>query len=217
MSLLSGARVADRFYPVLDKQGKIAELPSVSTIISVAGQEWLEAWRKRIGYEKAEQISKETRDIGTDVHSLIERVNTGGSISQEEWNSQREGVLNGMRGFSRWQDATGFKPYRSEIIVVSLEYGYAGMLDATGRCPDLLELFDWKISSRLNPNVRLQIAAYWMAYLETYPEEELHGARAVRFDRKTGNYEQMIVPAEDIPADFAGFLELKRQWGEQNG
>lgn len=207
--------MAERFYPVLDKQGKMFEFPSVSTIISVAGQEWLEAWRQRVGFEQAEQISRETRDIGTAVHSLIERLNTGGSIASDEWASLNEGTRNGMRAFSRWSNAEGFKSYQSELVVVSFEHGYAGTLDATGKLPKLLELLDWKVRSRLSPDIRLQLAAYWVAYLETYPEEELFGARAVRLDRNTGNYDQMIVPVVDLAADFAGFLELKRQWDEQ--
>jgi len=207
--------MADRFYPVIDKQGKMFKFPSVSTVISVAGQEWLEAWRQRVGLEKAEQISKETRDIGTSVHMLIEHLNDGFAISPALWAELGERVRNGVRAFARWKEATGFKPYQLELVVVSFEYGYAGTLDATGKIDKRLELLDWKVRSRLSSDIRLQLAAYWVAYLETYPGEELFRARAVRFDRDTGNYDQMIVPAEDIPADFAGFLELKRQWDEQ--
>lgn len=208
--------MGDRYYPAVDHEGRLHYFPSVSTICSVEGKEWLDAWRQRVGPKEAERISRETRDTGSNVHALIKQVNTGGYIGLDEWNGLQEGERNGMRGFDRWKNAVNFKPYESELMVVSFEFGYAGTLDSIGKINKLFELLDWKVRKRLTEDLRYQLAAYWMAYLEMYPKRKLHQARAVRFDRDNGNYDQMILSASEIEQSFQGFLRLKQKWDEQN-
>jgi len=50
--------------------GKI--LPSVTTVLSLIGKEGLEFWKKKVGEEKAKEISERAMAEGTEMHSLIE-------------------------------------------------------------------------------------------------------------------------------------------------
>lgn len=62
-----------RFYEVLDGNKVIAKLPSVTTILSeTKDKSGLDKWRKKVGEEEADRISRLAMNRGTIMHRLIE-------------------------------------------------------------------------------------------------------------------------------------------------
>lgn len=58
-----------RYYTLQDG----TRLPSVTTVIGAKKKEAIMAWRKRVGEETANKISKQATSRGTNVHTLCER------------------------------------------------------------------------------------------------------------------------------------------------
>ena len=67
----------NRFYQVTRDGEVIAKLPSVTTILGgTSDRSGLEEWRKRVGEEEADRISKLSMNRGTIMHRLIELYKT---------------------------------------------------------------------------------------------------------------------------------------------
>jgi hypothetical protein len=62
-----------RYYEVSDSTGVIGTYPSVTSVLGeTSDQTGLDAWRDRIGHDKAKQIGKDATDRGTVMHRLCE-------------------------------------------------------------------------------------------------------------------------------------------------
>lgn len=60
-----------RYYRV-SENGELKKLVSITSVISHYKKEFFDNWRKRVGVEKANQITKQATSRGTDTHTLIE-------------------------------------------------------------------------------------------------------------------------------------------------
>mgnify|MGYP001441145781 FL=1 len=77
-----------RFYEVTRDGKVIATLPSVTTVMgSMADKSGLDAWRKKVGEEEADRISKLSMNRGTIMHRLIElyKPKEGSAVEKKEW------------------------------------------------------------------------------------------------------------------------------------
>ena len=62
-----------RYYEVSDSSGVIGTYPSVTSVLGeTSDKTGLDAWRNRIGHEKADRIGKDATDRGTVMHRLCE-------------------------------------------------------------------------------------------------------------------------------------------------
>ena len=75
-----------RYYQVSDSTGIIGTYPSVTTVLgATSDQSGLDAWRNRIGHEKADQIGKDATSRGTVMHRLCELyLNLPASMSEKD-------------------------------------------------------------------------------------------------------------------------------------
>lgn len=72
-SLSITENIDNKRYYRIDKDGVLHKLPSVTTILgNMTDQSSLENWRKRIGYEEAERISRFSANRGTCMHQKLE-------------------------------------------------------------------------------------------------------------------------------------------------
>ncbi len=77
-----------RFYEVTRDGKVVATLPSVTTVMgSMADKSGLDAWRKKVGEEEADRISKLSMNRGTIMHRLIElyKPKEGSAVEKKEW------------------------------------------------------------------------------------------------------------------------------------
>lgn len=60
-----------RFYKVPDEQ-ELLRLVSITSVTSHKNREFFAEWRRKVGEEKADRITKQATSRGTDMHTLVE-------------------------------------------------------------------------------------------------------------------------------------------------
>ena len=175
---ISGKQVTDsktgtRFY---DFAG--VKLPSVTTILAkTKNQEYLTAWKKKVGYEKAESIKNISSQRGTSMHKFLESHITDigyddlTPIGREARPMAQKIIEMGLASVS--------EIYGSEVM---LHYPglYAGSTDLVCLHNGMETIVDFKQSNRPKreewiEDYYLQIAAYAMAHDAYYGSEIRQG------------------------------------------
>ena len=148
------------------------QVPSVTTVLSATkDMTHLHAWRKRIGVEKAAQITQESANIGTVMHSSLEKHVKGESrkpgsnlIHQKAHAMANVIIDNGLNDVS--------EVWGSEV---SLHYPelYAGTTDLVGVYKGEPAIMDFKQARRLKKkewveDYFLQLVAYAEAHNKIY-------------------------------------------------
>jgi len=143
--------------------------------------------------KRHQKIKEEAGDIGTQAHKLVEKINRGETISDSEWDSLDVRVQNAVNAYKKWRDKTGYVAIKNEQIIYSKKYKYAGTLDSLGEINNKLVLVDFKTSNNLYPEFWLQLSAYWNAYKELSPDQEITDVYIVRFGKEDGDFEAINI------------------------
>lgn len=141
--------------------------PSVSTVIGATPKPWLDAWREKHG-AKAERKTAIANAIGTAFHDCIEQyLDTGSYVVQMDgYKSCASRVDDMVNSWVTWAESINGTIDHTELKVISRKHIYSGTLDAVGKIGKTHMLVDWKTSSRIYPDMGLQLVAYAMAYNE---------------------------------------------------
>jgi|TARA_B100000073_G_scaffold256655_1_gene216539 genome maintenance exonuclease 1 len=143
-------------------------VPSVTTVLSATkDMTHLHAWRKRIGEQKAQQITTESANIGTVMHRSLEKHvkgedRTPGSnlIQQKAWKMANVIIDNGLKDVS--------EVWGSEVNLFYPEL-YAGTTDLVGVFKGEPAIMDFKQARKLKKkewveDYFLQLVAYSEAH-----------------------------------------------------
>lgn len=148
-----------RYYKVPGTE-KLMRMPSITSVISWRNRDKFKAWRKRVGEEKANNITRKATHRGTDAHTLIEE------------------YLNNLDTFSDVLPLSQFlfkqaKPTLDKIdnilcqeqALYSYELGIAGSVDCIAEYDGELAVIDFKTSAKPKPrewieDYFVQCAAY---------------------------------------------------------
>ncbi len=176
---------------IVKTDDQINYLPSVTTIISsMSDDKWLDDWKKRIGEEKANAISKFSANRGTCMHMFNE------NYLSSTLKNKKDKLLDTLEKTSIWGINEGFTPDEIEvgrklffnfynaqifdkvkevIIQEKMLYnfmggGYAGRVDLI--YADSLDnhvICDFKTSKKPKQyewvdNYKMQLSAYYVAY-----------------------------------------------------
>jgi hypothetical protein len=188
----------------------------VTEVLSVHNRPMLNKWMANVGAVYAEEWSTQCQDIGTEVHRLISEIIKGRSFNDTpahimEWTLLSPEIKYGVIAWMQAQMSIPFKPVESEVFVISRKYGFAGTTDCIARIKKRLWSLDWKVASKLWPEVKFQLSAYYQAYKEM-TGKSLAGAMAIRLDRDTGKWQysdQLVMTPEELTEAFTeGFLPL---------
>lgn len=162
----------------------------VTTTLGIIAKHRIDAWIKRIGHAKANQILETRQAIGVHMHKLIEL-----TLKNEDYNlgGYEQEIQEGMCKFYEFQQAASLKPDGLEQRLWSNKFGYAGTADFIGmyqspskivtpkgvsQSPFLVRghkpkfekpayvIGDWKTGKAFYPTYWLQLAAYVMAFKE---------------------------------------------------
>jgi hypothetical protein len=141
--------------------------PSVSTILGAQPKPWLNAWREKHG-KRAERKTAIANAIGTAFHDGVEQYLDKGFyvISVEGYPSCNSRVIDMLISWVAWAQSVSGTIEHTELKVISRKHIYSGTLDAVGKIGKTPLLIDWKTSSRIYPDMALQLAAYAEAYNE---------------------------------------------------
>jgi hypothetical protein len=195
-------------------------VPSVTTILQTVAKPVLVPWAVKmtsehwLGAVKAGRtdfdiLDKESRgihrkkasdaaSIGTNVHHYAECFFKKLPLPI----LQTDEAKRGADAFHKWAEATNVEVLAVERRIYSKEFGYAGTVDLVARINGILSVADYKTSSGIYPEMRLQTAAYQHA-LQEEKKMEFGPRWIIRFDKKTGEFEDKAFP--DFESDFSGF------------
>ena len=142
-------------------------VPSITTVTSFYNREIFVKWRKRIGLEEANRITKKATSRGTDFHQVCQDY-----LENKELNWDDYKPLSKFMFFHA-------KPYLDKInnihaierTLYSEYLGLAGRVDAIGEYEGELAVIDFKTSEKIKPeewleNYFVQEMFYGSAYYE---------------------------------------------------
>jgi hypothetical protein len=142
--------------------------PSITTVLSILSEDGIRAWRKRVGEDEANKISRIASTRGTNVHAIIEKY-----LNNEE--DYADGYLPNIIGnFKDVQPILDSKIGRicaQEVPLYSNHLRVAGRVDCVGEFDGTLSIIDFKTSRKLKKKewidgYFIQAAAYAIMYEE---------------------------------------------------
>ncbi len=134
--------------------------PSVTTIMGAEPKPWLQAWYEKWG-TLATRKTELAGIVGTEFHRCVEEcLDTG------DFTTPCRRVNGMMRSWVTWAGAVDGIIGSTELKVISKLHRYSGTLDAVGVIGKKKYVIDWKTSSRIYPEMALQLSAYAQAYKE---------------------------------------------------
>jgi genome maintenance exonuclease 1 len=150
-----------RYYTLPDG----TKLPSVTTVIGAKGKQAILEWRKRVGEEEANKISRKASSRGTNVHTLCERYLNNEPLGEIMPDAKAmflplKPLLNRINNI-----------HYQECALWSVKLGMAGRVDCIGEFDGVLSVIDFKTSKRIKK--REDIDSYFaqcVAYACMYEE-----------------------------------------------
>jgi hypothetical protein len=142
--------------------------PSITTVLSILGKEEIIAWRKRVGEEEANKISRQASTRGTAVHKLAEDY----VDNKPDWKGKHMpsniATFNTLRPIL---DARLNNIWMQEVFLYSDKLKTAGQVDCIGEWDGVLSIIDFKTSKRIKKeeditNYFIQMCFYAAAFLE---------------------------------------------------
>lgn len=171
------------------------KLPSVTEILSrTSDKTALNEWRKRVGDEEANRVSKESTSLGTLVHKHVENYILG---------EDRPSGTNDIRMLAKQLSDNIIEQGLREVNEIwameqPLYYPelYAGTADLIGKFRGLPTIMDHKTSKLLKKeewmeDYFLQLIAYALAHNEVYNTDIKQGA--IFMAARDGNYKTYII------------------------
>lgn len=187
-----------RFYTLPDG----SKLPSVTTVLGAQKKDAIMAWRKRVGEEVANKISRKATSRGTNVHTLCERY-----LNNEKLGTIMPDALEMFHTLKPLLNKIDNIHYQ-ECALWSKQLGMAGRVDCIGEYEGVLSVIDFKTSKRIKSIVEIedyfwQTSAYALMYEEMVgiPIDELVIIMAVEdspplvFKQKTADHIHGLVKA----------------------
>ena len=171
--------------------------PSVTTVLSDYGKESLMEWRKKVGEEKANEISRKATTRGTSVHKALEL------YLKNEAVPIREMLPNVKSLFFRMMKEIEEKVNNIHCLeqrLFSHELKLAGTVDCVAEHDGVLSVIDFKTSVRLKK--KEQITNYFMQGV----------AYATMFTELTKlPIEQIVILIGVDTANFCQTLKIKKE------
>lgn len=198
-SLQKTVQINGKRYYIINENKKY---PSVTTILgSLSDNSGIEMWKKRVGEEEAERVSKYSANRGTVMHQLCEYYLTSSEINLDdklrdaneklqqfltEQDFKKDEINAGINLFNNFYNGGCFDKIASVISAEDMLFshrmgGYAGRVDIIYRDKNSLPvILDFKSASKPKredwiENYKLQISAYFIAYWEMTGEKPIGG------------------------------------------
>ena len=150
-----------RYYTLPDG----TNLPSVTTVLGVMKKDAIMAWRKRVGDEVANAISKKATSRGTNVHTLCERYLNNDSLGDIMPDAKE--MFNDIKPLLDQIDNIHYQ----EQALWSSKLGLAGRVDCIAEFAGTLSVIDFKTSKKVKSIKDIedyfwQTSAYALMYEE---------------------------------------------------
>lgn len=176
-------------------------VPSVTTVLSDTGDKTaLINWRKRVGDEEANRISREAAGLGTKVHNALEKY-----VLQEEYNISGNNHISVMakamldemidKGLSQVDEIWGV-----EVALIAKGL-YAGTSDAVGMFNGVESIIDFKTAKKIKKrewieDYFMQGCAYALAHNEMFGTN-IKQVAILMVDRE-GKYADFVIEGDEF-------------------
>ena len=174
-----------RYYQTPEGQ----KYPSVTTVTGLLSKDHIKLWRKRVGEETANKITKQATTRGTKMHNIF-----------EQYLRAEEPIF-----FDNIMESSMFEavqPVLDEIIPIALEAGMysdslqmAGQVDCVGVWGDELAIIDFKTSSKQKEEY---MADGWFHQMTAY---------AIMVEELTGEVIDRIVAVVGVDGGYCQVFE----------
>jgi len=176
--------------------------PSATTVLSVLSKEGIAAWRKRVGDEEADKISKQASTRGTKLHNVTEAF-----LKNEEldFQAQKFSLLD-LELFNKFMPI--LMPidniHCQELALYSDHLRMAGRVDCIAEYNGALAVIDFKTSGK--PKKKEHIKSYFMQAT----------AYAIMYEERTGIPVPNIVILVAVEGDEPQvFVEKRDNWAKE--
>ena len=175
-------------------------VPSVTTILGDTGDKTaLIAWRKRVGEQEANRISKESAGLGTKVHNALEKhilgetVEFGNNMVSVMAKDMSEAMIN--EGFTNIDELWGV-----EVGLIA-EGLYAGTSDAIGIYEGEDAIIDFKTAKKMKKrewidDYFMQGCAYALAHNEMF-DTDIKKVAILMVDRDS-NFKDFVIEGKEF-------------------
>ena len=119
--------------------------PSVTTVLSILSSDGIDAWRKRVGEEKANAISFQASNRGTDVHDCLEKYVANDPAYAKGYMPHITMAVNKIKPILEERLGT---VYAQEVALYSDHLKLAGRVDMIAEWDGVLSVIDWKTSKK---------------------------------------------------------------------
>jgi len=180
------------------------KLPSVTTVLGAQKKQAIMEWRKRVGEETANRISKKATSRGTKVHSMCEEY-----LNNEKLGVYMPDVIEMFLSIKPHLNKINNIHYQEQALW-SKQLGMAGRVDCIGEYEGELSVIDFKTSARIKSIEDIedyfwQTSAYALMYEEMVgiPIDNLviimavEGDNPLIFKQKTQDHIDGLVKAVD--------------------
>ena len=190
--------------------------PSVTTVTGLLNREWLKKWKKAVGEEKANKISRKASTRGTRYHHLQEDF-LNNNLTEERL---KEATPLDLYMFNQTKELTSKLGdiYMLEGSMFSNKLEMAGRVDCVASFANRVSVIDFKTSTRRkSPS---QVKSYFLqetAYATMF--EEMYGVPIERIVtivsvEETGKSQLFV---EEPSSYYDQLVELREQYREEYG
>jgi len=161
-----------RFYEHLETK---ESYPSITTVLGAQSKQGILDWKKRVGEEVANHISRQAANRGTHVHNMVEDYLNNLDIDENE-KYKKQFLPRMMFNILKTELAKINNIRLQEAAMYSTDYTVAGRVDCIAEYDGVLSVIDFKTSTREKSedwieNYFIQGAAYSQMYKEHFGEE----------------------------------------------
>jgi len=144
------------------------KLPSVTTVVGAQSKQAIMEWRKRVGDEEANRVSRIATGRGTSVHSLCEKY-----LNNEPIGTPMPDALEMFQSIKPYLNNISDIHYQ-EVALWSEKVGLAGRVDCIGHYEGKLSVIDFKTSKRIKTREDI-LSYFWQTCAYSLMYEELVG------------------------------------------
>ncbi len=156
------------------------------------------AWKKGTEGKDFRDYTKNSADIGTLAHGMVEAHVRGIEFVPELpcTEEQLAAARVSFGAYERWARQSQLQIIATEVYMVSEQYQYGGCLDAVGLIDGELSLIDWKTSNGVYADHIIQLCAYKHLWEEVTEMPLTGGYHLCRFAKDTGGFTHHWWPAD---------------------
>lgn len=194
-------------------EGTEVKYPSITTVLSkTKDNRWLNAWREKVGKEKAAQITKNATTRGTSLHKMCEYYLLNKPVEIE--NTSASFMFSGMR--ESLDRISNVKALETTLYSHSLKV--AGTVDCVAVMDNVLSVIDFKTSNK--PKKTEYIEDYFLQgcfYFTSYYEitGELPEQVVILIAVQDGTKQEFVLKGKEILQYTDKLQERIKQFYEQ--